>query len=190
MDQSQPCWFRKFIPTGPSYLSFWGSLLLQEMWASKKLSLIEDLCRSSRSRQGTWCFKRFDIRRRIGYVLVKTRSVSFAGLGCSFDLEFHNILLYKVSVSPWHFKFVKDFLYHLECYDIYAFRQIINFWCGLLLYDDVCWINRQVAVWSVSFTENFQVCGELLVSSGILLHLCFQSDHFNVVHYYDEYFAD
>ena len=31
----------------------------------------------------------------------------------------------EVSVSPWHFKFVKDFLYHLEYYDIYAFRQII-----------------------------------------------------------------
>ena len=51
----------------------------------------------------------------------------FAGLACSIDLEFHNNLLYEVSVSPWLFKFVKDFLYHLQYYDTYAFRQIIHF---------------------------------------------------------------
>ena len=92
-------------------------------------------------------------------MLVKTRSISF-------DREFHNILLYEVSVSLRHFKFVKDFLYHLEYYDIYAFRQIVHFLCGLLLYE------VSVSLW------HFQVCKELPVSSGMLRHLFIQSDNF------------
>ena len=43
------------------------------------------------------------------------------------------------------FKFVKDFQYHMEYYDIYAFKQVI---LNMVYYYTMtfCWLNVQLAV--------------------------------------------